>query len=468
MTKFPLILALSANEWRSPCVAGSSTQSTLQMAEILPIRPWRYHPDLLINPDELTAPLFDVVSAKQRSTLYNYPYNSIHLSSPQPPDAAKRAREVLAKWKAEGVILQDYLPAIYVYYQYFSIAGDPREYCRKGFICHIRTYDWEDRIVLRHENTIPSSVNDRVALLEETEMHTSPTHGLYTDPEHQLERYMDEAMMKPLLETEDYQGVRDVLAVIHDAAVIRKFIEVLRDKRVILADGHHRYEGSLLYRKKMLEKFPGQSLRGFNYHLMYLTNTESDDLKILPTHRVISGLPNFDEEVVMEKLAPYFVIKPVEDSDTLHEVIAGKPWAFGVMMKEKCFKIRLKPGLIPQITWPFPEIIKKLDLTVLHYFIIEKVLGIPGKDQRHSEHLSFDRSLADCMRKVIQGEAQMAIITNPVSIEDVKTVCDSGYTLPQKSTYFYPKVIGGFLFSSIKDDEFQEPVYSPFFELQHG
>ncbi|MGC1243145.1 MAG: DUF1015 domain-containing protein [Chryseosolibacter sp.] len=432
------------------------------MAEILPIRPWRYHPDLSKNIETLTAPLFDVVSEKQRKALYLNPYNSIHLSVPQPPDPATRAAMILDEWKQKGVIVQDLLPAIYVYYQYFKLAGDPKTYCRKGFVCHIRTYDWKDRVILRHENTIPKAVNDRVELLEKTELHGSPTHGLYTDPHFALEPYMDEAILNPLVETEDYQGVRDVLARIHDAAVIRKFIDVIHEKNIILADGHHRYEGSLIYKKHMLRKFPGETRRGFNYHLMYLTNTESDDLKILPTHRIIKNLPDFDERTLLNKLKDDFTIKPVDDSDTLNEIIAGKPWAFGLMMKDNCYKVRLKPEAFEKLSWPFPEVVKRLDLTVLHYFIIEKALGIPGRVQRQSEHLEFDRSYADCLKKVMQGEAQMAIITNEISIEDVKAVCKSGYTMPQKSTYFYPKVIGGFLFTSVKEEEFQEPVYSPF------
>lgn len=433
------------------------------MAEILPIRPWRYHPSLLRNVDGLIAPLFDVVSEKQREILYEHPYNSIHLSVPQPPDPAVRAARILDDWKRDGVILQDPLPGIYVYYQHFKIAGDLKPYCRKGFICHVRTYAWEDKVILRHENTIPKSVNDRVELLEKTELHTSPTHGLYTDPDFHLETLMDEAMTNPIAETEDYQGVRDVLAVIHDADVIRRILQFFRGRKVILADGHHRYEGSLIHKKNMMKKFPDAGTQGFNFHLMYLTNTESGDLKILPTHRIIKNLPSFDKVLIMEKLARYFTIKPVENIDTLHEVIAGKQWAFGIMMRDNCFKVTLKPQVIEELNWPFPEVVKKIDLTVMHYFIIEKVLGIPGKLQRRSENLDFDRSYPDCVRKVIEGEAQMAIITNEISIEEVKKVCTSGYTMPQKSTFFYPKVIGGLLFTSIKEDEFKEPRYSPFF-----
>jgi uncharacterized protein (DUF1015 family) len=300
-------------------------------------------------------------------------------------------------------------------------------------------------------------------LLEKTELHVSPTHGLYTDGNFILENYMDEAICNPIVETEDYQGVRDVLGIIHDADVIQKFVKFMESRQVILADGHHRYEGSLMYRKKMLQMNPNSTGKeGFNYHLMYFTNTESDDLRILPTHRLISGLQGFNEAAIIEKLQEDFVVKPVEDSDTLNEIIAGKPWAFGLLFKENAYKIRLKPESISKLRWNFPEEVKRLDLTVMHFFIIEKVLGIPGRDQRRSELIGFDRSFSDCLKKVIQGEAQMAIITNEVSIEDVKTVCHSGYTMPQKSTYFYPKVICGFLFSSIREDEFQLPPYAPF------
>jgi uncharacterized protein (DUF1015 family) len=433
------------------------------MAEILPIRAWRYNPDLTPNIDELTSPLFDVVSDKQRKALYQNPYNSIHLSVPQPPEAATRAAALLQQWKKDNVIIQDRLPGIYVHYQYFKLSGSPKTFCRKGFISHIRTYDWDENVILRHESTIPKAVNDRIDMLAKTELHVSPTHGLYTDPDFTLEKLMDEAITNPIYETEDYQGVRDVLAVIHDAKAIQQFIDLINPKTIILADGHHRYEASLVYKNKMLEANPSATGKeGFNFHLMYLTNTESDDLRILPTHRLIQGLPSFDEATILKKLETDFIIKPVEDSDTLNEIISGKPWAFGLMFKENAYKIRLKPEALQTMKWPFPEEVKKLDLTVMHYFIIEKVLGIPGKDQRKSEFITFDRSFSDCLKKVLKEEVQLAIITNEVSIDDVKRICHSGYTMPQKSTYFYPKVICGFLFSSIREEEFQNPVYSPF------
>lgn len=433
------------------------------MAEIKPFRAWRYNEALTRKIDSLTSPLFDVVSDKQRKALFQNPLNSIHLSVPQGPNAATKAGLLLQQWKDTGTLVQDRLPAIYVYYQYFKLAGSTKDFCRKGFICHIRTYDWEDQVILRHESTIPKAVNDRIELLDKTELHVSPTHGLYTDPDFELEKYMDEAMLAPLYESEDYQGVRDVLAIIHDASIIKKFIDALKSRKIILADGHHRYEGSLFYKHQQKQQNPNHTgNEGYNFHLMYLTNTEADDLRILPTHRLIHGLPSFSEDEFVAKLQADFEIKEIEDADTLNEIILGKKWAFGILLKDRSLKIRLKPEAFTRMTWKFPETVKELDLTVLHYFIIEKILGIPGKDQRKSENISFDRSFSDCLAKVIRGEVQMAIITQDISIEDVKRVCASGYTMPQKSTYFYPKVVCGLLFSSIKEEEFLSPAFGPF------
>lgn len=433
------------------------------MAEIKPIRAWRYNDTLAKSIDTLTSPLFDVVSEKQRKVLYQNPNNSIHISVPLGDNPAEVAFEKLEQWKQNGVILQDQLPGIYVYYQYFTLAGSTKEFCRKGFIAHVRAYDWNENVIQRHENTMPKAVNDRIDLLDKLQIHASPTHGLYTDESHGLEKYMDEAIQDPLYETEDYQGVRDVLAVIHDAKVIRQFIDLIADKKIILADGHHRYEGSIAYKKQQKALNPNHTgNEGYNFHLMYFTNTESDDLRILPTHRIIKGLPAFDEKAMLEKFEENFIIKPVEDAHTINEIILGKKWAFGLLFKDSAVKVRLKPEAFHKMKWAFPEIVKALDLTVLHYFIIEKILGIPGKAQTTSENIEFDRSFTDCLAKVIKGEAQFAIITQEISISDVKAVCASGYTMPQKSTYFYPKVICGFLFSSIKEDEFQTAPYSGF------
>jgi len=406
--------------------------------------------------------LFDVVSKKQREALYQNPLNSIHLSVPRGENPVDNAAQLLEEWKKDQVLHQDELPAIYVYYQHFKLAGSPKEYVRKGFLSHIKAYDWNEKVLLRHENTIPAAVNDRIELLEKTLLNSSATHGLYADPNFELEKYMDEAMLDPVYETEDYQGARDVLAIIQDANIIREFIKVLADKQVLLADGHHRYEGSLEYRKKMMAQNPDHTGKeAYNYHLMYLTNSESDDLRILPTHRLLEKLP-IPKAEFLAKLEDYFVVTPKEDPFELNEVIAGKQWAFGLYVDGQAFKIRLKTEVHDQINWEIPYEVKALDLTVLHFFVFEKVLGIKSEAQRNYPGLSYVRNFTECISKVDSHAAEAAFITNEVSMEEVKKVCFSGAIMPQKSTFFYPKVICGFLFSSIKQEEFASEVDSCF------
>lgn len=426
------------------------------MAEIRPLKAWRYSEKLIGELEGLVSPLFDVVSQKQREALYKNPLNSIHLSVPLGPSPADNAQKLLAEWKEKGVIHQDELPGVYVYYQYFRLHGSKKEYCRKGFIINIKAYDWSENVILRHENTLPGAVNDRIELLEKTKLNVSATHGLYSDEKFVLEPYMDAAIEHPLYETEDYQGVRDVLAVIHDAKIIRLFVDTLASKQVFLADGHHRYESSLVYRQKMMKQFPENTgNEAFHYHLMYLTNSESDDLRILPTHRILKGLPAINTDDLLKKLENYFTIKQVDNVYEIEEVIAGKKWAFGLILKEAYYKLKLKPEVFELLDWKFPKEVLELDLSVMHYFIIEKCVGIPGKEHRGSSNIAYVRSFPECIDLVQEEKAQMALITNEISMEEVKKVCYSGSVMPPKSTYFYPKVICGFLFASIEQKEFE-------------
>jgi uncharacterized protein (DUF1015 family) len=431
------------------------------MAEIQPVRGWRYNPVLSAEIDEVVSPLFDVVSVRQREALYHNPLNSIHLSVPRaegelPPHAAAAAR--LARWRAEGVLRQDGLPGIYVYYQYFRLPGEAHERCRKGFMAHIRAYDWSEGVVLRHENTLPAAVNDRAELLAALQFQTSATHGLYRDETFELEALMDEAILDPLCQTEeDYQGARDVLAVIQDAATIRRFQQVLASRQVILADGHHRYEGSLAYRQaRELAAGPGgySGREPWNYHLMYLTNAASDDLRILPTHRVLRELPgNLSDEELLARLSAYFTVLPQAEAQDLPELMAGKRWAFGLYLPGgAAYKLRLRPEVHALLDWNTTLEVKDLDLTILHFFVLEKVLGIVGPDaQRAWPGVAYVRGLAECLQQVDRGEARAAFLTNEVTMAQVEAVCHSGAVMPAKSTFFYPKTLAGLLFTSLED-----------------
>ncbi|SNR96011.1 Uncharacterized conserved protein, DUF1015 family [Belliella buryatensis] len=427
------------------------------MAEILPIKAWRYHEKYSRQMEDLTAPLFDVVSASQREVLYVNPLNSIHLSVPLGVAPAEEAKKTLADWKSRGVISQDQIPGIYVYYQYFRLPGEEKEICRKGFIAQIKAYDWDENVVLRHESTIAKSVNDRVELLRETKLQSSATHGLYEDEDHLLEAYMDKAIEDPIYDLEDYQGVREVLAVIQDASIIKKFVSLIRNKQIILADGHHRYEGAISYRKEMMmQNLTSQGNEAYNFHMMYFTNALDSNLRILPTHRLFL---NFDisEGDLLEKLEHYFTIKKLNDVEEIEELILHKQWAFGLIVGENAYKIRLIPEQIDYMPADLPQPVRHLDLMVLHYFLVEKVLGIPLKEQRYSDQIEYERNLRRCLKKVSSSNATFAVITRDIAMQKVMEVCKSGYTMPQKSTYFYPKTLSGLLFASVDEEEFKFP-----------
>jgi uncharacterized protein (DUF1015 family) len=432
------------------------------MADIQPVRGWRYNPALSADIDAVVSPLFDVVSPRQREALYQNPLNSIHLSVPRAEPGLAPAQAAacrLAAWQAQGVLREDGLPGIYVYYQYFRLPGEARERCRKGFMCHIRATGWGEGVVLRHENTLPAAVNDRAELLAELQFETSATHGLYRDEDFELEALMDAAILDPLCETEeDYQGARDVLAVIQDAQAIRQFQRVLASRQVILADGHHRYEGALAYRQaRELAAGPGGSTghEPWQYHLMYLTNMASDDVRILPTHRLLLELPGgLTDDELLARLAPYFVVTPQAEAQDLPDLMAGKRWAFGLYLPGGAYKLRLRPEVHAQLDWNTTPEVKDLDLTVLHFFVLEKVLGIVGPDaQRNWPGVAYVRGLAECLQRVDRGEARAALLTNEVTLDQVEAVCQSGAVMPAKSTFFYPKTLAGLLFTSLRETD---------------
>ncbi len=423
------------------------------MANIRPFKAWRYHPKQAQDIGNLIAPPFDVVSERQRTALYHHPYNSIHLSVPAGLHPEQAAANTIRRWQQEKILVQEDMPCLYTYYQYFKLPDSDRSYCRKGFICFIEATFWEENVVLRHEDTIPSSVNGRIALLEATQLNASPTHGLYTDPQHLLEALMDKSMEMPLYQAEDYQGVRDVLGVIRDEETIRHFMETMRNKQIILADGHHRYESSLAYRKKMMRQHKQHTGReGYNYHMMYLTNTESEDLRILPTHRLYHCGEPLDARAIMEKATRYFHIQQVENACDMQELIVGKKYTFGLLFGEESYKLRLKEALTNDAQWQATALVRQLDVAVLHYFLIEKVLDIPLAQQSASDLLTYERNFAQCIYQVATQRAQLAMIINGVSVNQVKEICYSGEIMPQKSTSFYPKAICGFVFGSITSD----------------
>ena len=425
------------------------------MAEIRPFRAWRYCMEPGGSIDRYVSPLFDVVTPAQLEQLYRIPQNSIHLSVPRREPGMDTPEEIVRSWKAHGDIALEPVPALYAYYQHFALPGEPDTLVRKGFIALVKATPWADGQVLRHESTMPDAVKDRLQTLKETHMQVNPTHGLYHDPAFTLEPIMDEAMRAPLFETEDYQGVRDVIALVQDRDAIRTALELMRQQTIVLADGHHRYEAAVAYRREMLGRIKNPTgNEPWQYHLMYLTNDCSPDLRIMATHRLLRGIGTVPPEEWRRRLEVFFDVSDVDDPTTLPERIAGKPGTFGFVLPTAAWKLRIRPGMIDGMEWQFPDAVKHLDLTILHYYIGWRILGVEGSQQRKTPLIGYERNFFRCLQELGQGRADAVVVTNPVPVSAVRQVAELGQTMPPKSTYFYPKVVAGFVMSSLIDDEF--------------
>ncbi|AGA80173.1 DUF1015 domain-containing protein [Echinicola vietnamensis] len=423
------------------------------MAEIIPFRAWRYAPKFRPQISQLSLPALESYDEDNLSSRYRLPQNSIHLALPESPSPTKAAT-LLDNWKSSGVLIQDPLPSIYVYFQHFNLPGSSNLYCRKGFIAFIRAYHWEDRVVLRHEDTISHALPNRVQQLEKSQIHPTPTLGLYEDPQDALTPLMDQAMKTPLYDFKNDLGIREQLAAITQEKDIMQFVQLLKGQQVILADGHHRFQAAILHRDNCKRKGATHTgMEGYNYHMMNFTNLHSDALKILPTHRVISNV-NITKEHLLQKTALYFTVERIPDDTSLESFTITKPWTYMLMLRGDAYEISLRKEKFNQFAATLPDTVKRLDISVLHYFFVECIIGIPMNEQRSSEQITFETDLIKCQEKLSQHQADVAIITREISVNTVMEVCKSGYTLPQKTTNFYPKTSSGLLFGSIKENEF--------------
>ncbi len=426
------------------------------MAEILPFKAWRYNEFLTEKLLSLSAPLSETIFQQQEAALYQEPYHNFHIASPSDAPPFENISRRISNWKLDGVIRQDNLPGIYVYYQYFQSKGDQQPSCRKGFVCLIRTSDFEDQVVLPHEMTVPAAVKFRTGLLQHTDMHTTPTHGLYTDDEELLEHYLDESIEHPIYDITDAHQTRHVVSIIQDQQVVNTFMQIFRTKKVFLADGHHRYESSLNYKNTLQNNNPyHQGNEPYNYHMMWLTNTASSDLGILPTHRLVHRLPKgMSEAQLLKKLEQYFEVTLKEDIKQALGAAAPTDnlWKFVLIFKNSSYILSLKHAAFNDFDLEIPEAVKKLDVSVMHYFIFDRIMGFPWSNQ--FEYLSFSQNYHECIKQVQEGTEQLAVLTRKVTFEEIKNVCESGNTMPAKATYFFPKVLGGLVFGSVKPEEF--------------
>src|SRR3989475_1920691 len=445
------------------------------MAHIEPFRALRYDPARVALPSVVTQP-YDKITPEMQDRYYaSSPYNLVRiiLGKQQTGDhpgenTYTRAAEFFREWRRQGIFLQDTQPSVYVYSQRFAIPGGNREAERRGFIALGRLEDYSARGVFRHEQTLAKPKADRLDLLRATRAHFGQIFMLYSDPAQEIEGLLS-SENSSVAETRDEYGVVHRVCRISDPGLIELVRGKMREKKLIIADGHHRYETALNYRderrsmagsavvagvprERSSHDAPARSqVENSPYELVMMTfvNMDSSGLVILPTHRVVRGLSSFSADQFCEKARAYFSVEEVDPeidpgraTAILHEagrvgtaLLAVSADRAFLLDRPKVFDSELFAGLSLRQ--------QSLDVVQLHKCLLEAVLGISEESIRNQQNIRYVRETSDALAQVRRGEANVAFLMNPVHMKQVRDIAFADEVLPQKSTDFYPKLLSG-------------------------
>jgi uncharacterized protein (DUF1015 family) len=436
------------------------------MADIQPFRAYRYDTTRVALKDVLTQP-YDKISPDMQERYYNAsPYNLISIEKGRAlsgdangNNVYTRAAQKVDEWIAGKILAQDAAPSIYIYSQEFLVPGTQTRRTRIGFIALGSVEDYDAHVVFRHERTLSAPKADRIELLRQTRAQTGQLFLLYDDPARAVDNLLEETTRKNTsLEMTDEYGVIHRLWPVNDPAFIRRIQSSMKDKKLVIADGHHRYETALHYRNEGRAKSgKPDPLAAHEFAMMTFINTHSKGLTILPTHRVVSNVANFDFEKFRDSMAPYFdwysyPFKNPEERTAAHAefrkdlenpkhgrraigVYPGKGGFFLFLLKRDADLEKALPDI--------SEAQRGLDVVLLHRLILEKGLGITAEAVAAEKNISYEREMEAAIAHVDRGEAQVAFLLSPVPVQQVADIALGGDVMPQKSTDFYPKLLSG-------------------------
>ncbi len=429
------------------------------MPLLSPFRPYRYNPDVINDLGAVIAPPYDVISPEKRNALLERdPRNVIQLILPEGDESTRyvHAAKLFDKWIASGALLRDETEAIYPYAQIFShpISGERIE--RRGFIALVRLSPFSEGKILPHERTLSGPKEDRLKLMLATDANLEPIFGVYRDPDSRSGARLGEAMASadPLVAVTDSDDVEHRLWRLDAAETIEGFADDLRENVVFIVDGHHRYETALNYSRMMHERNP-ELPEGAppDWIMIFVAPTSDPGLVILPTHRIVHSLPTFDFDDLLATLAPSFEVTPVATRAEGMAALAESPDrpSFLLLADGREAVVRLRPECpIDTVVDPsLPAPLKPLDVTVLHHHILQELLGVTPEAQAAQSNLRYVKSEEEAFAAAVDGTSQLVVVMNPTKLDQVESVAESGSVMPQKSTYFYPKLASGLLFNPL-------------------
>jgi uncharacterized protein (DUF1015 family) len=446
---------LSAN---STAATGSKI---LLMAYIFPFRAWRYNPSSVRLEDVVTQPYDKISPSMQEAYYQRSPFNLVRiiLGKPEQSDAERgesvytRAARDFSAWRKQGVLAQEKGPCIFAYAQRFKVPGTEMIKERRGFIALGQLHNYAEKVVFRHEQTLSKPKSDRLNLLKATHAHFGQIFMLYSDPARSVEKILYDGAGPADAEVTDEYGVLHRIWKVSDPAAISMLTAAMADKKLIIADGHHRYETALNYSKEHAPAEVESSTAGLPQPaypeaavMMTFVNMDSDGLVILPTHRVVHSLAGFDPAALTRAAEEFFTVTSLPAADAssyINTLTHQQGTAFVAVTRSGALLLRSRPEPVAAALAHLPERQRQLDLSCLHSIVLDRLLGLDAEKVREQTNLRYLRDAAEAVDQVRRAEADVVFLTNPVSMEQLKEVAFAGDVMPQKSTDFFPKLLSG-------------------------
>jgi uncharacterized protein (DUF1015 family) len=431
------------------------------MAHIEPFRALRYDPARVSISQVVTQPYDKITPEMQDGYYAASPHNLVrvilgkeHANDHTGDNRYTRAAQSFRDWRQQRIFLQDAQPSLYLYVQRFTAPGGAGELERRGIIALGRIEDYSAGVIFRHEQTLAKPKADRLELLRATRAHFGQLFMLYSDPATEIDRLLAPTG-NPDLETKDEYGVLHQMWKISDPRLVNQVQTTMRDKKLVIADGHHRYETALNYRNERRAAAgnptpsPGAAPAPYDLVMMTLVNMDSPGLVILPTHRVVHGLPSFSAAAFRDGACPLFSVDEVDASvDAARaSVILREAGRMGTALlavtADRVFLLDRAKLVSPEIFagWSLRQ--QALDVVQLHKCMLERVLGISEEAIRDQKNVRYIRDIGEAMAQVRSGAANVAFLMNPARMAQVRDIAFFGEVMPQKSTDFYPKLLTG-------------------------
>lgn len=427
------------------------------MAEIKPFRALRYDLSKAGAIEELTCPPYDIISEEERKAfLERNPYNVIRLELPRGEDPYREAGNTLAQWLSQGILKRDLDEGVYLYEEEFLSGVDKGE--KKsllGLICLVRVEDFSTGVVLPHEETLSKAKQDRFELMKATSCNFSQIYSLYQDEEHVTKQRLQNLSRTCAPRYEFSDGlVTHRLWVVNDPVAIEALRKDFAGRRLYIADGHHRYETAIRYRDWDREE--GRCLSGAGYVMMMLCDMADEGLTVFPTHRLIRDFPSFEPEKLLSACREHFDLSPCanmeEAQEKLTELYGEEKHAFAFYDGKGFTVLTLRDISVMDQLLPEKSVdSRRLDVAILHSLVLERLLGIDKENMANQKNLTYTRSSEEAKGSVDSGESQCCFLLNPTRVEEIGRVAANGEKMPQKSTYFYPKLITGLVMNQMED-----------------